>query len=441
MHTTTAAPRLAPWLLLALCAALAGWASAGRPLATTRHAAVSPLGSNARNTVLADLNGDGYPDLAVADMDSYQLFNPDPATDSSALSIWLSDPAGTLRCHAQVRGLHANLVAGADLDQDGDVDLITGDSQGDYLLVLLNDGRAHYRRASRLPAARPHNFVLGDMNNDGVPDLVLKGDSCSIAVGYNDGHAHFRMKTQGLGPLFPEDKNSGQPYADRHGYCPREVALADVDRDGDLDIVTVNDQGVYQPTTLSVIYNDGAHGKLELEELVYPANYVANLTIGDLNGDGWPDLVLAGLGDSYDYPNIVFILLNDTHGRYGTSNITMGGLDNGPADERFGPTLVRRLSTGELDAWRVALGDVDADGDLDLVVAGRYGQLGVLRNNGHATFADLYCLPTRPAHQAELPIGDLRGRGQLAWLVPHRPLPLPGGAARVGDTAVLDKLR
>ncbi|RZL07741.1 MAG: hypothetical protein EOO62_16600, partial [Hymenobacter sp.] len=178
--------RLGPWLLLALCAALSAGAGyySSRPPAG-RNAVVSPLGSGARNTVMADFNGDGRLDLAVADMDEYHLFNHAPETDTSAVSIWLGEENGQLRRSALLHGLHANLVAGGDLDQDGDQDLITGDSEGDHLTILLNDGYANYHLAGRLPAPRPRNFVLGDMNDDGVPDLVLKGENCSITVGYN----------------------------------------------------------------------------------------------------------------------------------------------------------------------------------------------------------------------------------------------------------------
>ena len=429
-------PRFAPWLLLCLCVAGAVWLGTRPPLRSARHAVASPLGSGARNTAMADLNGDGRPDLAVADMSNDQHFGPDPdhANDTSAVSIWLNTGQGRLRRYALLRGLQANLVAGADLDQDGDVDLVTGNWEGDSLLVLLNDGHANFERAGRVPAPRPRNFVLGDMNNDHVPDLVLKGDSCSITVGYNDGHARFALKNEKLSPLFPDEKSTDQPLGTRIRHCPFEVALADVDRDGDLDIVTLNEP--FRPTTLSIIYNDGAHGKLEIEDMVFADNYVANLTIGDVNGDGWPDLVMSGITGDHENPNVVFMLLNDGHGSYGTSHITMGGLDNGPQDEQWGPTLARRLSTGSLDAWRVALGDVDHDGDLDLIVSSHWGEMGVRRNNGHATFADLYRIRTRQAYQPELPIGDLDGDGRLEWLVPQ-----PGaGPRRPGNQVVLTRL-
>jgi hypothetical protein len=413
-------PRYAPWLLLALCVALAAWAgSRPRPLALYSPKLVSPLGSGARNTVLQDLDGDGRLDLAIATMDEYQLFNPDPATDTSAIGIWLSEAAG-LRRHAWLHGLHANLLVGGDLDRDGDVDLLTGNSQGDHLTILLNDGHAHYRRAGRLPAHSPHNLALGDMDKDGDLDLVLRGAGCAIAIGRNDGRAHFRLETEELGALWPEEKNSGQPYADRRGYCPREIALADVDRDGDLDIVTMNDQNARQDNTLSVIYN-GPHGKLQSEQLVWATNFVANLTIGDLNNDGWPDLMLTGINAGGNGQNIAYVLLNDHHGSFGNPNITIGGLDNGEWDYNFasGPTLSRKLDMGPAYLWRGALGDVDHDGDLDLVVIDSWGKMQVRRNRGNATFDEPYQLPTGLVYHEELALGDLDSDGQLEWLTPR----------------------
>lgn len=211
-------PRYSPWLLLCLCVAGSIWLGTRTPMPSARHALVSPLGSGARNTVLQDLNGDGRLDLVIADMDDYQLFNPAPDTDTSAVSIWLSEQPGKLHRHALLRGLHANLAVGGDLDGDGDADLITGDSEGDHLTVLLNDGRANYRPTGRLPAQRPHNLALGDL--DGDLDLVLPAADCAVTIGYNDGHARFRCQTDTLGALWPEDKKPDRPYADRHGQCP-----------------------------------------------------------------------------------------------------------------------------------------------------------------------------------------------------------------------------
>lgn len=220
---------------------------------------------------------------------------------------------------------------------------------------------------------------------------------------------------------------------------PREVALADVDRDGDLDIVTLNDQDPYEPSALSVFYNDG-HGQLA-EELVWATNFVGHLTIGDLNGDGWPDLAMSGI-NAGGGENMVYMLLNNGAGRYGTSHIDIGGLNNGEWDGYFGrPTLSRKLDMGKAYVWRGALGDVDRDGDIDLLVLDSWGKLQARRNQGNATFGDLYPLPSRLAYHPELAVGDIDGDGWLEWLLPRLAAAGPRRPAATGDRALLTKLR
>jgi len=430
--------RYAPWLLLALCAALATWLAAQPPqsLGHGRHALVSPLGSGAPDRVMGDFNGDGYPDLAIAEGHDYRVYYLKEQVDSSAFGIWLGDGTGHLRRHAIVFGLHADRVAVLDADGDGDLDLVAADSDNDETILLLNDGRANFRRGEHFSMLMPSNIVVGDLDNDGFPDLVAPGHGCAVGVWHNDGQGHFREQNVAMNRSTPLDSLYGR-QTDR----PDWVALADVDRDGDLDVLAL-----FQEQTLSLLLNDG-HGRLPREvrfPLHTPYLLSSPLVIGDVDGDGWPDLALMlhERGRNTFGTSIVGVLLNDGHGRYAASSTPQDTASGETA--RNPPSLSREVDMsyrlpGHPSIEQVAFGDVDQDGDLDLVATGLgMSCVQVRRNDGFAHFAPPYVLPG--SGYGPLALGDFNGDGRLEWLTPQSITPLTGPPAP-GDRAVLRPLR
>src|SRR5690349_8779322 len=131
------------------------------------------------------------------------------------------------------------------------------------------------------------NVSIGDLNGDGFPDLVLaKGRHWPLIdrVLLNDGHGKF-----------PNAHNLGD-VADR-SYS---VTLADIDRDGDLDVVVGNDA----PDPKRVYANDGKGNFHLLSTFGRPEWPTRNATVADVNGDGLPDVLVAnryedGRGSNY----------------------------------------------------------------------------------------------------------------------------------------------
>jgi hypothetical protein len=195
------------------------------------------------------------------------------------------------------------------------------------------------------PAAAPiQDIAAGDVNGDGFVDVAAANDllpATQNVVYLNDG-------TGG----FSSTKNFGSGVDET-----RAVALADVDRDGDLDAVTGNRSG--HP---NVVYlNDGA-GNFTAGQRIFgqSADNIMDLAVADLDNNGWLDLIAARAGQ----PGKVY---TSTDGFFGS------GVEIGLAS----------WGTVAVDA-----GDFDGDGDADLVLANASSSYRnvVLKNNGAAAF-------------------------------------------------------
>lgn len=171
---------------------------------------------------------------------------------------------------------------------------------------------------------QPYDMAVGDFNGDGSPDAVTAnyGDN-SLSLLLGDGHGGFNVPTV---------------YTLPAGDGARAVAVADVDGDGKSDVVTAGDDAA----ALYVYLGDGAGG-LAATPVTSSINSatIEGIAIGDIDGDGTPDAVIAG---------------------------TTGGVQvcQGDGAGAFDCTAYSALAVSS--AIRVALSDLDGDGDLDLVV-------------------------------------------------------------------------
>jgi uncharacterized repeat protein (TIGR01451 family) len=238
-------------------------------------------------------------------------------------------------------------VYGADLDQDGDVDLVTVNSYADTISILLNDGQGAFSPAS------PRDYAVGngpyavrgaDLDGDGDVDLVTanrSNDTISVLLNDRDGH---------LTPATPRD------YA--VGDYPRSVCLADLDGDGDVDAVTANLSG----DSISVLSNDGDGTFTPFAPRDYAVGDIPfDISCADLDGDGDVDLVTANL-----YSDAVSFLLNNGGGS-------------------FVPASPRDYFVGNYprSVWGA---DWDGDGDVDLAISRSTGRLVILLNTGAGHF-------------------------------------------------------
>src|SRR6266571_3784953 len=225
---------------------------------------VSFLGS--QPMIAADFNGDGIPDAATVDF------------AANKVSIFLGDSTGALKPEASYTiGANPQSVAAADFNRDGKMDLVVADSGSGVsdpgsVAVLLGNGDGTFRSPAKFQAgAGPLALAVADINRDGNLDLVTvneRSGSVSTLLGRGDGS--FQIQRE----VFIGQSPTSVVTADFNGDGLPDLAVTDVVSNS-VTIMLGNGDGSYVPGTS---YNTGDE-----------PGYVAG---ADFNGDGKPDLAI-----------------------------------------------------------------------------------------------------------------------------------------------------
>ncbi|MCE5280755.1 MAG: S-layer homology domain-containing protein [Deltaproteobacteria bacterium] len=309
-----------------------------------------------------DLDGSGSEDVVIF-------------YDETGNTVWLNDGKGSFTASPQPCGYGFWSAIGR-LDSDNSLDFLTIGLQHPGQ-VFLNDGKGQFHsNGQELTTEGSWGAALGDLDNNGTLDAFVASEGPD-SVWFNDGKDHFT--------------DSGQRLGTTHTSA---VALGDLDGDGDLDAVT---GGWDEPAR--VWLNDGKGQFTDSGQILMPAsNHVHSIALGDLNGDHHLDAFLGLAGPQ----NGSRVFLNDGHGVFHDS----------------GQVLSDSLT------HRVALGDLDKDGDLDAVTAcgnqpaDALSGVRIWVNDGTGHFTDGGWV-VQNKYTCGVALGDLDRDGMLDLIISH----------------------
>ncbi|UCD86003.1 MAG: VCBS repeat-containing protein, partial [Deltaproteobacteria bacterium] len=263
-------------------------------------------------------------------------------------------------------------------DVDGDLALDIFVSNYGQNRLYLNDGSGNFtdETASQLPvdSDQSRDAELGDVNGDGNPDIIIANYNGQNRLYLNDGSGFFSDATE----LLPEDNDGSF-----------DLELGDVDRDGDPDIL-VSNWGEQNRLYLNDGFGTFSDGTEHLPE---DTDYSRDADLVDINGDLYPDLVIA----NYFGQNRLYI--ND--GNWGAPMASF--ID-------YTTTNLPSLGDNSID---VGLADIDDDGDPDLIVANYHQQNRLYLNDGSGVFSDITDphLPADMNFSRDADFGDVDGDG------------------------------
>jgi len=389
----------------------------------------------------ADLNGDGIPDLVTADYGSNQvsvLLGVKVPGSAPSQGDFSYSPPSLVQVGKQPVAVVAtevtlqNPTAKLDFNDDGNADLAVVNSGDNTVEILLGDGKGQFMPAPGKPISvgnSPSSLVVGDFNNDGVPDLAVANSAdgtVSIFLGRPNG-------SFGLATTYSV------------GSQPTDIIAGDFDGDGKLDLATA-DSG---DNTVTILYGDGLGGfgdtqvlqlpvvsqqptslvaakfnskvnndvdfavanaatdnvsmilgegnrtfqindpivVRELPQITVASEYMTSVATADFNGDGLPDLVVANIGD----PRIT-VALGNGDGTFAPGKQFTSDANNSPQG--------------------IVVGDFNNDGRMDFATADGTAttEVSIFGGRGDGTFLSAPQLQTDPL-PSSLAVADFNDDG------------------------------
>lgn len=316
--------------------------------------------------LLEDLDEDGGMDVVSCRKDSGEVLlsrGQGSAGLESATVLYTAISAGNC-------GLRS-----ADLDCDGDPDLVLLREQGPELILLENfrDDGSEFREFDSVKVPEASAFALGDFDEDGDPDVVV--------VSLQDDEV-LLFPTDGAGGL-------GSSILLTDGISNiRQLEAADLDEDGDLDLA------VRTPDSVYCLFNGGSSWT-DLELPQFPSLVYSDLVVTDVDKDGHPDIL--ALEDREDPQVRIWELV-----------------DGVPPVQ---PVRLTELNEGNTGT-RLFAKDIDSDGDIDLLVQLKDGKSQVCFQNAAGDFpnASWEVASNAPGVEGVCDLEDLTGNGLLDFV-------------------------
>ena len=417
---------------------------------------IGSIGSAATSVAVGDFNHDGALDLAFSTFDSVVVF--------------LGNGNGTFGAGVTLPAGGSQVVAG-DFNHDGMADLILATGNG--ISVFLGNGNGTFQTAKTSVAAAQF-MAIADFNNDGRLDLAITDRSTSLTILLGGGDGTFSASAVYFTPVFANlqalavaDFNhdgstdvampDGEVFLGNGNGTLRApgsfqvppgatvVSAADLNGDGIADLVAAapgDNCGItdFVDTGVSIGNGDGTFQPMRVFD-AGGCRSLASLTMGDLNGDGVPDVVVVS-GQVSLFANGVqlSVLLNRGSGTFAAAELNIAGGSGNVAVADFnrdgnadlaladgsvylgnGDGSLRFSANASLGAMALIAADFNHDGKPDIAAVvecapagcSSGGQLETSQGNGDGTFKPVRTLASRGFFPEALAAGDFNGDGVI----------------------------
>jgi len=338
-----------------------------------------PVGQTPRLSLVGDVNNDNARDVVVLTGNS--------SGASNIATVLLNNGSGNLSVFTSIPfSFSASSAALGDFNQDGNIDLaVVGNSNFNsnqsLLALFINNGDGVFSQQNTLSVqGSAATMEIGDFNADGIIDIAVatvnNNSFGTVALFLNEGFGNFA--------LAGNFNIGGQP---------RDIEIADFNRDGVSDVLTVNSN-----STVSLLLGSNSNSFQVATNFVISTNNFSFssplVAVGDINNDSAPDLVISSV-DSTSY----FVVLNN-NGNFSNPGVTT-----------FNDSSLRVRS--------LALGQVVGSNNLDIVigVGGSFSdsisEVAIITGNGNGTFTSTtpILIPTGSA-PISINIADLNNDGR-----------------------------
>jgi len=393
------------FLIVVMVAAAPGVAMAQ----TWQDATANCLGTTAEWTnkvEVADVDGDGKVDLLLANGGDYSSPGPSTNTQNNEPARIFKNTWGATTSCTEISAMAvggftgmSRTIKAADIDRDGDLDLLTGGAYQTQLELYKREGTSWTDATAQLPQQLTSigDAEFGDVDNDGDLDLVL-ADWGGINPGTNAG-GRTRLYVNNAG-TFTEATATQMP--DLLVKWSWDIELADVDNDWDLDVLV----SCKRCTTSYLFRNDGT-GRFTDDPNALP-HFTNNYEFEAMDIDTDGDLDLITINDGPKVTEHLFVNRGDGSFADDTAMRLTGTANPENADDNVAVWL-----------------DYDADGDPDLLI-GTLGADRLLANDGAGKFTLVpSATPNDTGATLGLAVADFDGDGRLDVLQGQGELAFP----------------
>jgi YD repeat-containing protein len=302
-------------------------------------AAETFVGNAGYSSRIKDVNDDGIPDIISVNYNNVLVL---PGKGDGTFAAPKYYPVAN----------QSESVAVGDVNGDGKNDIVTASPYGGTnpssgrVSVLLGDGSGNFGTQTNYAVGDgARSVAVGDINKDGKNDIVTANTSSkSISVLLSNSSGSFSRTDIPLNSAI---------------FSLESVILNDLDKDGNLDIITASSSGTNSTGSVSVLLGN-SNGTFVTQTNYAVGRGVRSVAVGDINKDGINDIVTASPASG---GSVASVLLGNSNGSFASA------------------TNYRLRSN--ISPQSLAIGDLDLDSDLDVIVSGSgYGSESIMLNNG-----------------------------------------------------------